>query len=66
MTRAAPSPWYGQKVPEGVRAITVEYIYWDDQFVVRWLANGPETHDMPFEQTHEGVLAAITAMKLTC
>jgi hypothetical protein len=37
------------------------------QVMVRWrVANDPNIHEMPFEQTDEGVQAALVAMKLTC
>ena len=39
----------------------------NDQFMVRWRVKGdPDIHEMPFEQTDEGVIAALAAMKLTC
>ena len=39
----------------------------DDQLLVRWRVKGDTTiHEMPFEQTDEGVTAALAAMKLTC
>jgi hypothetical protein len=38
-----------------------------DQLLVRWRIKGdPDIHEMPFEQTDEGVMAALAAMKLTC
>ena len=67
MTRAMPQMWFGRHVPEGVTAITVMRSYIDDQLLVRWRVKADETiHEMPFEQTDEGVMAALAAMKLTC
>lgn len=67
MTRAMPLPWFGQQVPEGVTAITMMRSFIDDQLLVRWRVKGDTTiHEMPFEQTDEGVQAALVAMKLTC
>jgi len=41
--------------------------YIDDQLLVRWRVKIDDTiHEMPFEQTDEGVMAALVAMKLTC
>jgi hypothetical protein len=38
-----------------------------DQQLVRWrVKNDPTIYEMPFEQTDEGVMAALVAMKLTC
>jgi hypothetical protein len=69
MTRARPQMWFGCHVPEGITAITVMRSYIDDQLLVRWRTRhdiSDEIHEMPFEQTDEGVMAAIVAMKLTC
>ncbi len=67
MTRAMPKMWFGRKVPEGVITITMMRDYINYQLVVRWRVKGdPEIHEMPFEQTDEGVMAALAAMKLTC
>ena len=69
MTRAMPQMWFGRHVPEGVTAITLIRSYMDDQLLVRWRTRhdiSDEIHEMPFEQTDEGVMAALVAMKLTC
>ena len=67
MTRAMPTMWFGRHVPEGVTAITMMRSYIDDQLLVRWRVKVDDTiHEMPFEQTDEGVMAALAAMKLTC
>lgn len=69
MTQALPLPWFGQKVPEGIIAISMMRDYLNDQLMVRWRTRhdiSDEIHEMPFEQTDEGVTAALVAMKLTC
>jgi hypothetical protein len=59
--------WFGQQVPDGVTAISMMRGYIDDQLMVRWRIKGDQDiHEMPFEQTDEGVMAALVAMKLTC
>lgn len=59
--------WFGRRVPEGVTAIGMMRDYVADQLMVRWRIKGdPEIHEMPFETTDEGVMAALAAMKLTC
>jgi hypothetical protein len=61
--------WFGCHVPEGITAITLVRSYIDDQLLVRWRTRhnvSDEIHEMPFEQTDEGVMAALAAMKLTC
>ena len=61
--------WFGQQVPDGVTAISMMHDYINDQLMVRWRTRhhiSDEIHEMPFEQTDEGVTAALVAMKLTC
>ena len=61
--------WFGQQVPDGVTAISIMRDYSNDQIMVRWRTRhdiSDEIHEMPFEQTDEGVMAALVAMKLTC
>jgi len=59
--------WFGRRVPDGVSAISMMRDYLSDQLMVRWRVKGdPDIHEMPFEQTDEGVTAALAAMKLTC
>lgn len=59
--------WFGRKVPDGVVAITMMRDYINDQLLVRWkVKSDPYIHEMPFEQSDEGVMAALAAMKLTC
>ncbi len=67
MTRELAKAWFGQPVPERVVAIEVLFNSEIGQREVRWkLWNDPTVHTMPFEQTDEGVVAALVAMKLTC
>lgn len=67
MTRAMPTMWFGHPVPEGVTHVTVMRDFHTDDLLVRWRIKGDdEIHEMPFAQTDEGVMAALTAMKLTC
>lgn len=41
--------------------------HYTDQLFVRWRVKGEEQiHEMPFNQSDEGVMAALVAMKLTC
>lgn len=62
-----PEMWFGRRVPDGVSAISMMRDYLSDQLMVRWRVKGdPDIHEMPFEQTDEGVTAALAAMKLTC
>ena len=68
-TRARQHMWFGHQVPEGITAITLMRSFIDDQLMVRWRTSqaiSDEIHEMPFEQTDEGVQAALVAMKLTC
>jgi hypothetical protein len=47
--------------------ITIMRDFIMDELVVRWRVKGDaEIHQMPFEQTDEGVMAALVVMKLTC
>ena len=67
MTRAQPLKWFGLDVPEGVIHISIMRSYETDEMFVRWRVKGdPDIHEMPFNQSDEGVLAALAAMKLTC
>jgi hypothetical protein len=59
--------FFGRRVPEGVTAVNTIFDHNNDQLLVRWRIKGdPDIHEMPFTQTDEGVMAALTAMKLTC
>jgi len=67
MTRAQPLKWFGHDVPENVTHISLMRNYHDFQVYVRWRVRGDEQiHEMPFNQSDEGVMAALVAMKLTC
>lgn len=62
-----PEMWFGRIVPDGVSAISMMRDYLSDQLMVRWRVKGdPDIHEMPFNQSDEGVMAALAAMKLTC
>lgn len=62
-----PQMWFGRRVPDGVLAINMMRDYNKDPLMVRWRVKGdPDIHEMPFNQTDEGVMAALAAMKLTC
>jgi hypothetical protein len=59
--------FFGRVVPKGVVAAEVMRDHLRDELLVRWRIKGdPDIHEMPFEQTDEGVMAALAAMKLTC
>ena len=59
--------WFGRRVPDGVVVITMIHNYLADQLMVRWrVKNDIDIYEMPFEQSDEGVMAALAAMKLTC
>ena len=67
MTRAQPLKWFGHDVPENVTHISLMRNYRDFQVYVRWRVRGDkQTHEMAFNQSDEGVMAALVAMKLTC
>jgi hypothetical protein len=59
--------WFGRMVPDGVTSISMMRDYINDKLMVRWRVKGdPEIHEMSFNQSDEGVMAALAAMKLTC
>jgi hypothetical protein len=59
--------FYGQPAPDGVTAIEIMRDTLWHELHVRWrVKDDPTIHEMPFEQTDEGVTAALVAMKLTC
>lgn len=67
MTRSMPTMWFGQKVPDGVMHITIMRDFLNDELLVRWRVKGDEEiHQMPFDQSDNGVMASLAAMKLTC
>lgn len=66
-TRQMPLPWFGYEVPEHVTKIEIMRDAEWGELRVRWRVRGDDaSHSMPFEQTDEGVLAVLAAMKLTC
>lgn len=66
-TRDVPKSWFGVDVPEHVTVIELRRNNMTDELEAWWRVKGTtEVHTMPFKQTDEGVLAVITAMKLTC
>ncbi len=59
--------FFGQKIPDGVAHIQLmrtHHTFYDVE--LRWITKNAEEHAMPFEQTDEGIIAALVAMKLTC
>lgn len=67
MPRNVPKVWFGQYAPDRVTHIEVYRDFLNYHLMVRWKAlDDPEIHSMPFEQTDEGVMAVMAAMKLTC
>lgn len=59
--------FFGQKIPDGVAHIQIirtHHTFYDVE--LRWMTKNAKEHAMPFEQTDEGVTAALVAMKLTC
>lgn len=59
--------FYGRVVPKDVVAVELMRDALWGELHVRWRVKGdPVIHEMPFEQTDEGVTAALVAMKLTC
>ena len=59
--------FFGQKIPNGIAHIELmrtHHNFYDLE--LRWITKNAEEHAMPFEQTDEGVNAALVAMKLTC
>lgn len=62
-----PKKWFGHDVPDHVMVIEIRRNSLSDQIEAWWrVRNTTEVHTMPFEQTDEGVMAVLTAMKLTC
>jgi hypothetical protein len=59
--------FFGRVVPKGVVAVELMRDAVWHGLHVRWRVKGdPDIHEMPFETTDEGVIAALAAMKLTC
>lgn len=59
--------FFGRRMPDRVLTAQLFRDYKNDQLEVKWRVRGdPAVHSMPFETSDEGVMAALTAMKLTC
>jgi hypothetical protein len=58
--------FFGLSLPESVAYAEMWFDTTQDQQLVRWITMNGARHEMPFEQTDEGVQAALVAMKLTC
>jgi hypothetical protein len=59
--------FFGRSLPEGVAHVELmrtHHTLYDVE--IRWVTTKADEHAMPFEQTDEGVNAALVAMKLTC
>lgn len=58
--------FFGVPLPKGiVRCELMRDLMWG-VVNVHWVTQDGSNHSMPFEQTDEGVQAALVAMKLTC
>ena len=58
--------FFGRGVPKDVVAVELMRDTYDE-LLVRWRVKGdPVIHEMPFNQSDEGVMAVLAAMKLTC
>lgn len=59
--------FFGKPLPKGVAHVELmrtHHTFYDIE--IRWMTTNAEEHSMPFEQTDEGVNAALVAMQLTC
>ena len=58
--------FFGVPLPKGIAhcQLSRDPIWYELQ--VEWITKTGERHSMPFEQTDEGVKAALVAMQLTC
>lgn len=66
-TKGMHDKWFGLEVPEHVTVIELRRNHLTDELEAWWRVKGTtEVHTMPFEITDEGVMAVLTAMKLTC
>lgn len=57
--------FFGREVPAGVRYAELYRDPYYDEVHIRWVCADNTKHSMPFEQTDEGVMAVLVAMKLT-
>jgi hypothetical protein len=71
-TRISEGVWlegykfFGVDLPKGVTHCRLIRDHLWDVVNVQWITKDGVQHSMPFEQTDEGVIAALAAMKLTC
>jgi hypothetical protein len=59
--------FFGRALPEGV--VHVELMHTPTELFdqeIRWITTDGEKHSMPYEHSDKGLIAALTAMKLTC
>ena len=66
-TKGMQEKWFGQDVPDHVTVIETRRNHLTGELEAWWRVKGTtEVHTMPFDVTNEGVMAVLTAMKLTC
>ncbi len=58
--------FFGAPLPQGIAHCQLRRDVIFDELNVEWITKTGERHSMPFEQTDEGVKAALVAMQLTC
>lgn len=58
--------FFGVDLPKGVTHCQLMRDLMWDVVNVHWITKGGVQHSMPFEQTDEGIIAVLAAMKLTC
>lgn len=59
--------FFGHYMPKGVITAQLFRDVLTDSVTVRWrVRNDPTIHEMPFDHTDDGIIAVLTAMKLTC
>jgi hypothetical protein len=58
--------FFGVDLPKGVTHCQLMRDHMWDVVNVHWTTKGGVQHSMPFEQTDEGIIAVLAAMKLTC
>jgi hypothetical protein len=58
--------FFGVPLPQGIAHCQLSRDPIWQELQVEWITKSGERHHMPFEQTDEGVKAAIVAMQLTC
>ncbi len=58
--------FFGVDLPKGVTQCQLMRDPMWDVVNVHWITKDGSKHSMPFEQTNEGIIAVLAAMKLTC